>query len=162
MNIHYVPVQLLPKTAITKFFTNHWGSPEMVISSGVYKCDELDGFAAVDETMEIVGLVTMANRQSECEIISLDSMVNSIGIGSTLVEKVEKAAKLVGCDTVKLITTNDNVHALGFYQKRGYRLIEVFVGAVDEARKLKPEIPLIADNGIPIRDELLLVKSLVR
>ncbi|GED69603.1 hypothetical protein BRE01_33050 [Brevibacillus reuszeri] len=61
---------------------------------------------------------------------------------------------------MKLVTTNDNLHALGFYQRRGYQFNELFVNAVDKARRIKPEIPLIADNGIPIRDEILLVKML--
>ncbi|PAV35534.1 GNAT family N-acetyltransferase, partial [Bacillus licheniformis] len=57
-------------------------------------------------------------------------------------------------------TTNDNMRALMFYQKRGYTLAELYVNAVDKARKVKPEIPFVADNGIPIRDEILLVKDL--
>jgi hypothetical protein len=62
---------------------------------------------------------------------------------------------------MKLITTNDNLHALGFYQKRGYVLTKLYPDIVKEARKIKPEIPLVSENGIPIRDELLLEKSLV-
>ena len=46
------------------------------------------------------------------------------------------------------------MHALGFYQKRGFRLVAVHPGAVNESRKLKPEIPLIGNDGIPIRDEI--------
>lgn len=57
-----------------------------------------------------------------------------------------------------LITTNDNLNALGFYQKRGFRIKAVYPGAVDEARRIKPEIPLAASNGIPIRDEIELEK----
>lgn len=161
MSIQFLPIKELRKSSVIRFFTTHWGSPEMVISSGVYQCDQLDGFAAVNGN-EIVGLITMVLRQSECEIISLDSIVENKGIGSTLVEKVEQTASLRGCEAVKLITTNDNIHALRFYQRRGYRLTEVLIGAVDLARKIKPEIPLVADNGIPIRDELLLTKHLVR
>ena len=53
-----------------------------------------------------------------------------------------------------LITTNDNLNALRFYQKRGFELVAVHRHAVDESRKIKPEIPLVGENGIPIRDEL--------
>lgn len=162
MSIQIVPIRQLAKNKVTDFFISHWGSPEMVITSGIYRCDELDGFVAMDELQEIVGLITMVTRHTECEIISLDSLLEKNGIGSSLVEKVEEAARVTGCETVKLITTNDNVHALSFYQKRGYRLTEIYSGAVDEARKIKPEIPLIADNGIPIHDELLLMKRVGR
>ncbi|WP_369751178.1 GNAT family N-acetyltransferase [Brevibacillus sp. BC25] len=65
-----------------------------------------------------------------------------------------------GCHRMKLVTTNDNLQAMGFYQKRGYQLHELYINAVDKARQIKPEIPLIADNGIPIRDEILFIKNL--
>jgi hypothetical protein len=34
------------------------------------------------------------------------------------------------------------------------RLAAAHPGAVDEARAIKPSIPLIGDHGIPIHDEL--------
>jgi hypothetical protein len=49
---------------------------------------------------------------------------------------------------------------LRFYQRRGFRLAELHVGAVDEARRLKPTIPTIGDHGIPLRDELVLERPL--
>jgi hypothetical protein len=52
-----------------------------------------------------------------------------------------------------LITTNSNINALRFWQKRGFRLVHIYLGALEESRKLKPIIPLIDDNGIPIREE---------
>jgi hypothetical protein len=53
-----------------------------------------------------------------------------------------------------LITTNDNLHAIGFYQKRGFQMAAIHRGAVNEARKLKPSIPMIGAHGIPMRDEI--------
>jgi hypothetical protein len=60
----------------------------------------------------------------------------------------------VGCTRLWLITTNDNLHALRFYQKRGFMLVAVHRNAVEQSRKLKPEIPLYGKDGIPIRDEI--------
>jgi hypothetical protein len=60
-------------------------------------------------------------------------------------------------DCLWLVTTNDNLDALRFYQRRGFRITEVRLGAVDEARRtLKPGIPAIGASGIPIRDEIVL------
>lgn len=59
-----------------------------------------------------------------------------------------------GCQRVFLITTNDNLNALGFYQKRGFELVAVHRGAVNESRKAKPSIPLIGYDGILLRDEI--------
>ncbi|MCG0275770.1 MAG: hypothetical protein L5655_06315 [Thermosediminibacteraceae bacterium] len=41
-----------------------------------------------------------------------------------------------------------------FYQKRGFLLVAVHRNALEQARKLKPEIPLIGIDGIPLRDEI--------
>ncbi len=70
-------------------------------------------------------------------------------------------AKERSCQKIKLITTNDNLHALKFYQKRGYCLSVLLKGAVDRARERKPEIPQLGNEGIPIRDEILLSKWLI-
>jgi ribosomal protein S18 acetylase RimI-like enzyme len=71
-----------------------------------------------------------------------------------LIEAVVGAARSAGCRRVWLITTNDNLTALAFYQKRGFVLTALHPNAIAESRKLKPEIPLVAENSIPIRDEL--------
>ena len=102
----------------------------------------------------MAGLVTFHIAGDACEIVTLDSLHPGQGIGTALIEAVKAAAGAAGCRRLWLITTNDNLHALGFYQKRGFRLVAVHPGAVDDSRKLKPEIPLIGNDGIPIRDEI--------
>ncbi|WHX32166.1 GNAT family N-acetyltransferase [Brevibacillus agri] len=150
----------LPKSVIADFFTVNWGSPQMVISSGVFRCDELDGYAVLGEDGAIQGYVSYVLEAKECEIISLDSLAENKGIGSKLLAKAEQTAREHGCLRMKLVTTNDNLHAMGFYQRRGFQLSALYANAVEKARAIKPEIPLVADNGIPIRDEILLVKPL--
>ncbi len=77
-----------------------------------------------------------------------------------LIEAVKQAAVSAGCRRLWLITTNDNLHALRFYQKRGFRLVAVYPNALEESRRLKPEIPLVGLDGIPLRDELELELAL--
>lgn len=133
----------------------------MVLSSGVYHCDELDGYVYKGTKGEIVGLVTYIRHNEEiCEVISLDSVDEGQGIGSSLMFVIEEKARGFGAKAVQLITTNDNLHALSFYQKRGYVLKSLYPNAVEIARTIKPSIPFVASNGIPIRDELLLYKQL--
>lgn len=150
----------VPNEIIKDFFKQNWGSPEMVISSGIYDCTKLEGFTFFSDNHEIIGLITYTIIENECEIISLDSLEEGKGIGTTLLKSVEDAAMKNKYSLVKLITTNDNLLALKFYQKRGYCLSEILCNAVDEARKLKSEIPLIGNDGIPIRDEIILKKVL--
>ena len=153
-------VEDLPRNKITEFFKLQWGSPEMVTSSGIYDCSALDGITVVNEEDNIIGLITYIIKDKECEIISLDSMEEGKGIGTSLVQEVENLAIKNNCKILKLITTNDNLLALKFYQKRGFILSKIINNAVERARKLKPEIPLIGNDGIPIRDEIELVKVL--
>ena len=141
------------------FFKEHWGSSEMVISSGIYQCESLDGFI-YEENEQIIGLVTYVMKNEEIEIISLDSVQEGKGIGTALIDKVEHVAKQKQLKSVSLITTNDNLNALKFYQKRGYRISTIIPNAVDEARKIKPTIPLMGNDGIPLHDELILHKRL--
>jgi ribosomal protein S18 acetylase RimI-like enzyme len=85
---------------------------------------------------------------------------SSGGVGTALLQLVEQAAQQ-GCGRLWLVTTNDNVDALRFYQRRGFRLAALRRGAVDDGRaRLKPEIPTVGDYGIPLRDELELDKPL--
>ncbi|WLR46520.1 GNAT family N-acetyltransferase [Halobacillus litoralis] len=141
------------------FFHTHWCGTKMVFSSGVYECTDLDGFAAV-ENEKILGLITYVKKERECEIISLDSLVENKGIGTSLIQAVEAEVERMDCHFIRVITTNDNVRALAFYQKRGFRMTEILHDAVQRAREIKPEIPTIGNHGIPIVDELLLEKEI--
>jgi GNAT superfamily N-acetyltransferase len=76
-----------------------------------------------------------------------------------LLTEVKRIARRAGCKRLRVITTNDNVDALRFYQRRGFRLAALRAGAVEDARaRLKPEIPWTGANGIELRDELELEK----
>ncbi len=131
----------------------------MVVHDTVYRPADLPAFVAVDGP-DLVGLVTYAAGIESWEVLSLDSLVPGRGIGSALLNRVEEAARARSCPRITLVTTNDNLDAIRFYQRRGYRIASIDPGAVDRARRIKPTIPLIGFHGIPIRDELTLVKDL--
>jgi len=108
----------------------------------------------------VLGLVTYHIKTPECEIITLDSLAEGMGIGNQLIQAVKKIAVEAGCICLTLITTNDNLESLGFYQKRGFRIRAVYPGAVERAREFKPSIPKLGNNGIPIQDEIRLEMNL--
>ncbi len=130
-----------------------WGSTEMVSRGRLWKLMELPGFAAFIRD-EPVGLVTYRFEGNECEITSLNSGVEGRGIGSALIASVEKEARGKECRRLWLITTNDNLYAIGFYQRRGFILGALHKNAVDISRRIKPEIPLVGQHGIPLQHEL--------
>src|SRR5205823_203307 len=100
------------------------------------------------------GLATFRFTADDCELVTLDALRPREGIGSALLDGVAALAAQRGCRRVWLITTNDNLTAIRFYQRRGMRLVAVHAGAVDEARQIKLSIPMTGEHGIPIRDEL--------
>jgi ribosomal protein S18 acetylase RimI-like enzyme len=138
---------------LRQFWIEHWGGEEMISRGNIYRPEQLDGFVVEDEN-EWVGLVTFFIRDAECEVTSLDSLREGKGIGTQLIDKAIEEARARNCKRLFLITTNDNLHALGFYQKRGFEIVSVYRGAVNESRKRKPGIPLVGMNGIPLRDEI--------
>lgn len=106
------------------------------------------------------GLLTYVPGDGECEILTLHATERGQGVGTALIEAVERVAVERGCGRLWVLTTNDNVDALRFYQRRGFRLARLNPGAVDRAREgLKPEIPTHGNHGIPIRDEVILEKQ---
>jgi GNAT superfamily N-acetyltransferase len=114
-----------------------------------------------EEDGTIVGALTYASRGSDCEVLTLHAEPRRHGTGSALLTALERIAVERGWRRLWLITTNDNVDALRFYQRRGFRLAKLHVGAVDDARRqLKPAIPELGDHGIGIHDEIELVKPL--
>lgn len=142
---------------VEEFITREWGAPEVVARGVVYRPAELDGFKAVTEG-QTVGLVTLRVEGEACEVVTLNSLLP--GAGTALLQAAERYARAHGCARLRLITTNDNLAALRFYQRRGLRIAAVYPGAVEAARRIKPQIPLVGAGGIPVRDEIELVKEL--
>ncbi|HLF79058.1 MAG TPA: GNAT family N-acetyltransferase [Dehalococcoidia bacterium] len=130
-----------------------WGSTKVVSRGVLHDASRLPGFVAVLDGLN-AGLLTYRIDRDECEVVTLDAVVENVGVGTSLLDAVQRLVADNTCRRVWLITTNDNLHALRFYQRRGFRLAGVYPGAVDESRRLKPEIPLIGAEGIPIRDEI--------
>jgi ribosomal protein S18 acetylase RimI-like enzyme len=138
---------------LRQFWIEHWGGEDMISRGRVYRPEQLEGFVVEDKD-EWIGLLTFFIEAGECEVTSLDSLREGQGIGSTLIDELIKEARVKNCKRLFLITTNDNLNALGFYQKRGFRIVAVYPGAVNGSRKIKPGIPLVGMNGIPLRDEI--------
>lgn len=138
---------------LNQFWIEHWGGTELIIRGEVFRAEQLNGLAA-EQNDEWIGLATFYIHDAACEIMSLDSLQEGQGIGTKLIEAVIQEARDAGCQRLFVTTTNDNLRALGFYQKRGFELVSIHRGAVNEARKLKPSISLTGCNNIPIRDEI--------
>ena len=138
---------------VTRFLEEQWFSTTIVSRGIIHYADGLPGFIAVQED-ELLGLVTYRIDADECEIVTINSVVRGVGIGSVLLDVVKETATSADCRRLWLVTTNDNVAALRFYQKRGFLLVALHCNALEQSRSLKPQIPLVGIDGIPLRDEI--------
>ncbi len=147
------PIGRSDRSDIQKLLIREWGSVQLVTRGKIHLADELSGFIARIRE-ELAGFLTYRIEGSKCEIVSLNSFVENVGVGSELLEVVRVTAKRNNCVRIWLITTNDNTPALRFYQKRGYRISAVYPNAIANSRKMKPEIPIHGLDSILIRDEI--------
>jgi len=141
------------RPAVVGVLRDRWGSDRTVRNGELFRPADLPGFVAVLDGRP-AGYLTILLRQDTLEIAWLDAMVGRRGVGSALVAAAVEAAREHACRRVVVTTTNDNVDALRFYQRRGFQLAELRRGAIDAGRALKPEIPEAGAHGIPLRDEL--------
>jgi len=153
MDTQIRPISQDDQTWIARKLTENWGAPLIVSRGKSHDASKLPGFVALQDN-KTVGFVTFRIGGQECELVTLDSWKENIGVGTLLIEAVKREALKVGCARLWLITTNDNLHALGFYQKRGFHLVAVYPNALAETRKTKPTIPENGLHAIPLRDEI--------
>ncbi len=157
------PLNPQSDTWLHNLLTENWGSQFMVSRGRFYDASLCPGFVAVHQpsadeknsTQErVVGVLLYNRHDNECEICLVQTLAENQGIGSSLIEAVKKTAIKEGCNRLWLITTNDNLNAIGFYQRRGFSLAAVHKNALAISRQLKPEIPELGLNNIPLRDEI--------
>lgn len=144
---------------VSQILTDQWGSSRIVTRGVVHQAECLPGFVSELDGQK-VGLITYHIQGDECEIVSLNSFSEQIGIATALIEQVKSVTIQAGLRRLWLITTNDNLAALRFYQKRCFQLVAVYAKALEVSRQLKPEIPLIGLDGIPLHDEIELELTL--
>lgn len=147
------PIGDKTRPLVTAFLTEYWAGSFILIRGELVDIATADGFALVENGC-LKGVVTFIVRGAACEIVSLNSMAEKRGVGTALVAAVVARARELGCARVQLLTTNDNLNAIGFYQKCGFELAGVNLGAIDRERRQKPSIPLIGQNGIPMHHEV--------
>jgi GNAT superfamily N-acetyltransferase len=138
---------------IDKVLADRWGPPGLVVARGeLLDPRPLPAFIAGERE----GLATfrIAADRSFAELVTLDALVPRRGVGTALVDALRAYLRGEGVPLLRVTTTNDNLDALRFYQRRGFRIVAVRPGVVDAARRLKPSIPAVGAYGIPLSDEI--------
>jgi ribosomal protein S18 acetylase RimI-like enzyme len=138
---------------VREFVASRWGADYVVAHGEIFRPEQLPGFVVM-RNREIRALATYRLDGPACELITLDSLDEGQGIGTALLQAVVNAAQRAGAWRLWLVTTNDNLRAVTFYQKRGFSVVTVHAGVMERSRHLKPAIPEFGCDGIPICDEI--------
>jgi GNAT superfamily N-acetyltransferase len=138
---------------IENIVKNNWGSEKIVSRGKIHNVKNTTGIMVIDDK-KIIGIGLYEIKDNECEVVLLETFKQNIGIGTRIIEKIKEIAGQNKCKRIWLVTSNDNINALKFYQKRGFVFKNIYINEMENARKLKPEIPLFGDYGIPIKDEI--------
>ena len=137
----------------TSLVSEYFGSTRVVSRGQLNETSALPCLIAIRDG-DPIGLLHYRLDGSECEVVTIISVQPGRGIGASLLEAVCILARDAGCRRMWLVTTNDNQSAQGFFASAGWHRSAVYPGAVSAARSLKPEIPLLGENGTPIEDEI--------
>ena len=144
---------------VEEVFKKEWADNFVVSLGRKHYPKDLLGLIA-ETSGKKVGLLTYKISDDEIELTSINCFRKNQGTGSTLIKHLIKVAKKLRMKRIWLVTENSNLHALGFYQKRGFVLKKIYPNSFVKLRKLKPKLPKISENGIQIRDEIELEYSL--
>ena len=145
---------------VTRLLVREWGAVEVVALAlgGPVDASALPGWLA-ERDGEVIGFLTYLSAGTAAELVTINAFAAG-GVGTGLLAALVDDLRGAGVTRLRVTTTNDNTRALRFYQRAGFRLAALRVDAVTEARRVKPEIPELGDDDIPIRDELELAMEI--
>lgn len=138
---------------VKKIMDEYWGGEPLLIRDSNYWPSKLPGIIA-EKNNKLIGFLFYEIQNHDCEIVVFEAFDKFKGTGTELLHRLTLIAKKHRCQRIYLMTHNDNLDALRFYQRRGFVICGIRLNSMDAARKIKPSIPIIGDYGIPMRDEI--------
>jgi ribosomal protein S18 acetylase RimI-like enzyme len=141
-----------------ELFKRDFGHKEIVAFGEVIPLEHVPAIVA-EMKGELAGALAYRELPAAVHIVALatDPMWQRSGVGGHLVAEIELAARRRKLPSVVVATTNDNLPAMYFYQRRGYVISEMIAGGV-LAHLSGGSVAGFA--GIPIRDEVRMKKEL--
>jgi GNAT superfamily N-acetyltransferase len=130
-----------------------WGSVHVARLGELIDASALPGFVAWDDAVR-VGLLTYLVREDAFEVVSISTDQPGRGAGRVLMDAAASAARASGCTRLWLTTTDNNSRAREFYERWGMTVARVHRDGVSASRAVKPSIPEVDADGIPIVDEI--------
>lgn len=156
MEGHLEPVD---REYIRKRWEEAWGLPVVSIER-TYTPEDVSGLCWRDEWGEAQGLITWHTDGDRAEIVTLDAYQQGRHIGGRLLDGAEAELRRRGVREISIVTTNDNLRAIAFYVRRGYRIVRLELDGMERVREVKAGVPRLGADGIPLRDMFELRKHL--
>jgi ribosomal protein S18 acetylase RimI-like enzyme len=152
--VEIVAADEIAQDRLRTYVIDIWHADFVVAHGEQIRPADLPGYVGLDGD-RIAGHAAYRIVGDACELVAIAAAPRYSGIGSLLLDAVIGAAREAGCTRVWLTTTNDNLDALRFYQRRGFGLCALRPGVLVEARRtLKPDLPPTGAYDIPMRDDL--------
>jgi ribosomal protein S18 acetylase RimI-like enzyme len=153
-NIKIEPVSDDNIKLISDEMKSGWGGEPLIIRGREYFPSKLPGIIALNGDNTLVGFLVYEIKNDSCEIVVFEALEKFQGIGTKLLNELKIIAGGEGCKRIFLMTTNDNLDALRFYQRRGFVIKGIHIDSMKKSREMKAGIPLAGDYNIPMRDEI--------
>lgn len=142
------------KSEIAAFMVSTWGSTRMMVAMQVYDVMAIEATGLYDSENKLVAFASWALRDKTAYLCALHALVQGKGYARHLLAALMPMLKDKGARTIRAMITNDNMPALAFYQKNGFRFATLYVGGVDAYRTTMPGMITHGYEGIAIHDAL--------
>lgn len=142
------------KQPIATLMTKHWGSPRMLIGMHTYDVTAIDAHGLFDAQDNLLAFASWTQRDKNVMLCALHAVVGGKGLATLLLERLKDLARARGARNIRAMVSNDNMPALIFYQKCGFRFSTLYVGAVDAYRGAMPGLIKTGYLGLPVHDAL--------
>ncbi|HUN12321.1 MAG TPA: GNAT family N-acetyltransferase [Rhabdaerophilum sp.] len=142
------------KQILADFMIRHWGSPRMLVGMHTYDVTEIEGHGLYDAEGELLAFASWKLRERTIVLCALHALREGNGFATQMLNEIKKLARQTGARSIRSMVTNDNMPALVFYQKNGFRFATLYVGAVDAYRPAMPGMIRHGYLGLPIHDAL--------
>ena len=145
------------RIAARELFEHDFGLAKIVAFGEVVDIDQMPTLVAVMH-VEPSGALAYRLLGDALHIVALatDPMWQRSGVGGHLVAEAELLARRLKLTRLVVSTTNDNLPALYFYQRRGYRLTDLVPNSVSTHTHHEHA----GFAGIPVKDEIRLEKRI--
>jgi len=152
-------IEPVDREYIRRHWEETWGLPVVSIDR-TYEPEDVQGLVWRDEWGDAQGLITWHIEGEHAEIVTVDAYQQGRHIGGRLLDGAEAELRRRGVHHATIVTTNDNLRAIAFYVRRGYRMVRIALDDMERVRKIKPSVPRLGLNNVPLRDMIELEKDL--